>query len=307
MNRSRRSKSAPGVSRSAAAWFVALDQGELTRAQSREFENWLLADPRHKEALARCAHAVELGAHIDPAQYPAPAGMPSGIAAGRGRFGGRLAAWLRPLGQPAVAWSITAAALIFAFASWLHAPPAADTSDVTVASTVSDAPTEPAASTAVHLAFDNMPMGPVVLPGNLVVDALSFGVRRFLPAHADDVADRRAANELYDRMTLRLASVPGFYVLGAGSTDPYAALDVEPVTVATQLGVRAIVQGTVSAQSGEIHLDLRLIDASRNVSFLIRGQSQSMAGVDALLDDMLQDISDAITGPMRVSAAWNEN
>lgn len=322
MNRQRRSEpGADEVARSAAAWFVALDQGELTEAQNHAFEAWMLADPRHAAALTDCAEAIELGAHVDPAQWQAPVRAPVGIRAGQaGRaghaagqagqagFGGRLAAWLQPLGQPAVAWSVTAVALVFALVSWLQAPTHSDVlgSDAP-GSFDSDVSIERRESSTVEFPVDRLPMAPVVLQGNLVVDSLSFAVQRFQPAQVDDVADHRAANELYDRLTARLAAVPGFYVLGARSTDPYAGLDMEPGTVAAQLGVRTIVQATVSAESGAINLDLRLIDASRNVSYLMHGQSHSMAGIDALLDQMLQEIFEAMTSPMLISAVWNDN
>jgi TolB-like protein len=282
----------PSPERSAAEWFVALDADALSNREIDELAAWLAQDPEHAAAFARCAQAFALAAQLDgdglalESTPRRPARSP-------------LAPMLALLGRPAVAWSVTALVLAVAVAGWWRPVETLPNAPAVPAEAPSRAPVPMLAGRAP----ESWPVEPVVvLPGQVVVDALSVGVQRLRPAVATDDADRRTAAELYAYLVARLSSTPGYYVLGAGTLDPFNAVDVTPTAIASQVGVRAIVEGRVASDGESVTLELRLTDASRDAVLIDESFTYDAGELHGLLEEVVGRIMLTMAEPLVAAA-----
>jgi TolB-like protein len=139
----------------------------------------------------------------------------------------------------------------------------------------------------------------VVLPGRVFVDARSVAVMPFgveaasSPIHASPRV-RAVASDLYADVVQRLESISGIYVAQPISVMPYAGTDIGTEEIASQLGVRGIVQGRVAAAAGRVRVTLSLTDAASD-DVMWQGTIERPA--DAVADigvDMAADVAAAL-------------
>jgi TolB-like protein len=284
-----------------AGWFVELDRGSLDPARDRELVSWLERDPEHAAELARCEAAVQLTRELQ------------GDVELRWAFAeaARLAeapppflrvSWYR---RPALAWGVTAVAVVVAVAVSLgrwpvvdEAPPPASARNVVPAELVR----ELAAAKPVVLAPDT---------ANLVVDARSVAVLPFereLLAPGDDSASASAAATLYDTVMRDLAAIPGVYVLERAAVIPYAERGIAPDEMAMQLSVRGVVSAQVAAADGRVRVVLWIVDAAQGGPASEQVFERPTRDLGALNVDIVTHIAATLATPVggREPAAINE-
>jgi hypothetical protein len=289
---------------SAAQWFVRLDAGLADDSELAEFEAWLMSDPAHADAFARCAQAVQLAGSVsDTTIAPRPLLEVTPVTR-------VYQAMLRPLARPAVAWSITLAAVLVAVAGWWRTPDLTVSADVspTPAGLVTPVEQEQPREFRQRVATDYAIQPVMLSPGQVIVDALSIGVRPFQPSRPDEADDRRAAADLYASLMQRLSATSGVYALGVEYTAPFMNVDafaapMEIVDIAAQLGVRSIVDARVQASDGVLQLDIQLTDASGAATSLSMQFSGPSTEVDDFFNSFVDQMFTVLQQPQFASAA----
>lgn len=309
MDRSRHSDNSNAFTgRSASEWFVRLDAGLASDTELAEFEIWLMSDPAHADAFSQCMRAVRLAASMPEHEL---------TRRGTGQAGRSTSFWqalLWPLTRPQAAWSVTAVAVLVAAAGWWRTPELTESVNVPAAPGVPAAPAESEQyREPLQLAPSDYSIRPVILsPGQVVVDALSIGVRPFQPVRPGQAGDRQAAAELYAKLMQRLSAMPGVYALGIEHTVPFMNIDnyavaMDVTDIASQLGVRSMIDAQVQADGDGLQLAIHLTDASDTATRLALQFEGSNAEVDAFLDSFVDQSIAALLRPQFVVASWRDN
>lgn len=270
---------------SAADWYVDVDAEPADAAAAAELVGWLARDDRNEADYERCEAAVWLAARLenDPdlewafAEAESLARTPGAAPQRRPqparRAMARRAAWAAAAGIAAVA---VAFALSFGPAAPERATPAlasnvpvAASSDIAGPPGLLDAPA-PAGRSAISRALidDAAATAPVVLPGEVVVDASSVAVLPFVnltrnPADGSVAAyfDAGLAADLHSGIVDELGGIAGVQVVNRHAVMPYAGVDLPAGDVAAELGVRGIVRGGLRSEAGRVDVEIELVDA----------------------------------------------
>jgi TolB-like protein len=239
-------------------------------------ERWVRVDAGGDDALARCEAVLCIGKALaaDPDlrwAYDEAAR----IAAGPPRRP-RAARMRTALASPALAWSAAAVSSIVAIvalgiANSAGPGPAAPETTADSSTQQASAPF-PAAATdsapTIDARSDTRFASPVVvLPGRVFVDAgsvavLPFGVEVSASSQQPSPRAQAVASDLYADLVRRLESIPGIYVAQPVSVLPYADADLGAEQIASQLGVRGIIEGRVAAVADRMRITLSLTDAA---------------------------------------------
>jgi len=297
------------IGREAAERYVEVDAYPDDRERDARLTEWLARSPDHEAAFERCEAAVMLARELAErreldALRAAGHGSSAGIAGRMPRFGGlgrertptlRLpgaaALGRRPLaalGRPAVAWSVAAAAVLWAVVVSIERGAPVGPSDEAPRTEADSASVDgvadgPADAAPAYAADFEAPVrtliasNPVaVLPGDIVVDVHSVAVLPFDGAlvgsasSADDsdqrAAARRIARQLHDEVMKQLARIPGLYVVDGSSTAVYAGDALTPEQIAVMLSVRGVVAAGVELDGRIVRVNLRMTDAASAAS-----------------------------------------
>ena len=276
------------VGKTAAQWYVELDAGGFDARTDAELGEWLASNPEHEAELARCDAAVVFAGKLtDRAAVRRAFGEAARVASVSPRAA--RPAWYARAG---LAWAVAAACLAVAILAVVDR----------VRARLPEAPGAPPASAEASYAagIDLAAFQPIaILPGEVVVDARSVAVLPFA-GEIGPSGNARAAREIaaafYDDVLRELAAIPGVYVVGGDAVFPYTERDIAPVEIATQLGVRGIVEAVVGYEDGRIRVSLSLIDAARAAVTVHEAYERPLEEVEALQADVVAGVVDALGG-----------
>jgi TolB-like protein/class 3 adenylate cyclase len=163
-------------------------------------------------------------------------------------------------------------------------------------------PTEPAVTTA------GAPAASPALP-----DKPSIAVFPFANLSGDAAQDY-LADGLTENLIDALAQNPGLFVIARDATFIYRGKAVAPRTVAKDLGVRYVLEGSVQKSGDRIRVTAQLIDAATDNHLLSQKYDRNLSDLFALEDDLTLQIAGALdahfTGtvwaasPLGARATW---
>ena len=239
--------------RTGASWFVnVIDQPADTVAEER-LATWLDEKGERQDELARCETSIYLASQLasdDELRWAFAEA--AAIAHAPPRHRALRSHWLH---KPAVAWTVAGVSALVAVLSMLQNMPAPAEGDGLTARSGAAVPLVPLAS-----------IDPVVeLPGHILVDAHSLAVLPFTSSGGERVgraAHERLAKSMHAGLIGQLSTIPGFYVIGHESVQPYGGSDLRLAEIAAHLGVRGIVQADITPVSDRVRVSLRLTDAA---------------------------------------------
>ena len=286
----------------AAQWFVDVTDNPVDELTESRFATWLDSNPANVDEFLRCEAAMQIARRLTSHEDTQWAFMETKLSmnsgANRDTDRGRLLAapWKRRWFQnPAYAWTVAAVfAALAAFPFAGRQAPGPPTDDVAV----------PAPRlTGLELTFAaSEPV--VLLPGQVIVDAHSVAVLPFT-GDADGGADKRLAAELHGDVVMRLAAIPGVYVIDRESVAAYEESKILPRDIAAQLGVRSVVEGSVASADGRVRVVLRFTDAASE-RLLQDAHERSVNELDRIETDIVTNIAVALAGSSRPQHAASD-
>jgi TolB-like protein len=292
----------------AVAAYVAQDAaGDSDSAESRRGP--ADADPAQARALAtfaRCDAAIALAPKLvaspDLAFAFAEARQLARSLPGRRAGSDPAPARARWYERPTLAWSVaacaTGAAIIVAIMQIASTPVGQAVAPPPIATTVlRPAPRVYPADVENRLAK----VEPVVLIANGVpVDGRSLAVLPFASETAagdgDTAGTDATADALYARLMQQLGAVPGLIVIDPGAASAFANSELSPEQIALFLGVRAVVEGQVTASGDTIRLGLRFTDAAGDGVAVYRSFAGPAEPAGAIERDITTSLLDAMSG-----------
>lgn len=276
--------------RTAASWFVeVLDQPADPAAEER-FVAWLDSDAGHQDELARCEASVHLARELaSEGELRWAFAEAAELAHPRTRH--RLPAWGRRwFRNPAIAWTVAAlstAAAVLPLVDDAYAP--AESPAVAI-DPVPALPPLPLAST-----------DPVVeLPGHIIVDAHSVAVLPFTSSGGDrspNAKTERLTTSMHDGLVDTLSTIPGLYVIGRESVQPYDGSGMQLEEIAAQLGVRGIVQANITPAGDRVRIVLRLTDAATDELLFQSVYERPLERLNTMDAEMAHTIALALARP----------
>ena len=102
--------------------------------------------------------------------------------------------------------------------------------------------------------------------------------------------ERFLLDTLTEDLTARLAQVPGFFVIGSGTTLGFAGQTVDPVDVGRQLRVRYVVDGSFRRVGDRIRVNAQLTDATTGTQLYSERIESSASDVSVLEDDLVDGL-----------------
>jgi TolB-like protein len=274
---------------SAADWYVQLDGGLDGDIDDLKLAEWMAADRESAAAFVRSEASAFLTAKLrEQGRLSWAFEEAAAIAGASTEAPSRpvTASWAH---RPALAWSIAALSLAFALATLVTRSPTEPAAPIVVAN---DRPVEASADEAL---FES----PVyVLPGNVFVDPRSVAVLPFTNQDASEVDDgldtHALANQIYADVLRSLESIPGMYVVGSAAVAPYANGAVSALDIATQLGVRSIVDGRIETDAGRLQVFISVIDVASNAQLIDNTFERPISELGLIDIDIASDIAFAL-------------
>ncbi len=263
---------------SAAEWFVALNAETMDQATNDAFIAWLNNSPENQADYERCEAAAimveKLKSDPDLAwAFEESAQLAAGSAPQLQRRS--LTRWFnrRKLEFGMAGLTIVGVAVVLVQYG---------------GDEITEAPTLSTGQMADTLAPEDAFADPiVVLPGAVVVPSNSVAVLPFQDLGSDPNSVNTTKN-LHVEILSQLAAMPNLYVPVQASVMPYAAGGYSITEVASQLGVRGIVEGSVRQAGDQVRVTVQLIDASTG--------EHLFAGVyDRLVTDLSEIRADVVT------------
>jgi adenylate cyclase len=126
-----------------------------------------------------------------------------------------------------------------------------------------------------------------------VPDTLSIAVLPF-DNLSDETAQAYLATGFTDDLTTELARVPGLFVVSRNAARVYADTDQPPAAVASALGVRYLLDGSVRRSGDEVRVNAQLIDASTSGELWADRFDGRFTEVFALQDRVVTEIVTAL-------------
>lgn len=133
---------------------------------------------------------------------------------------------------------------------------------------------------------------PRVIPPPPSIERPTIAVLPFQAA-SGDVEYQFLIQALVIGISGRLAHIPGFFVISAGTTMSYAGTDQNPVKIGRELGLRYVVDGNIQGYSNKIRIHARLTD-------VMSGKQLWSQRLDAS-GEVLPDVEDEIVHSMLAS------
>jgi TolB-like protein/DNA-binding SARP family transcriptional activator/Tfp pilus assembly protein PilF len=106
-------------------------------------------------------------------------------------------------------------------------------------------------------------------------------------------ADRQVplADGLTEEATNALARMPGFFVAARHSAMAYAGVRADVRSIATELGVRYVIEGSIERHNGRVRVNTRLIDGSTGLHLWADSQDRTGRDILQVRDEVVQTIS----------------
>ena len=146
---------------------------------------------------------------------------------------------------------------------------------------------------------DAAPSG--VMPPPPPVERPTIAVLPF-QSSSDDVEYQFLIQSLVIEISGRLAHIPGFFVVCAGTTMSYAGTNQNPVTIGRELGLRYVVDGTIQGSSNRIRIHARLTDVMSGKQLW----SQRLDASGGTLPDIEDEIVHSILASIEPALARSE-
>ncbi|WP_371744751.1 tetratricopeptide repeat protein [Nordella sp. HKS 07] len=113
-----------------------------------------------------------------------------------------------------------------------------------------------------------------------------------------DVEQEYFADGLADDLITDLSKIPGFLVIARNSTFAYKGRAVDIRSVAKDLGVRYVIEGSVRRSATRLRINAQLIDAANNSHLWADRFDRDLADVFLLQDEIVGKIVNALTGAL---------
>jgi adenylate cyclase len=137
------------------------------------------------------------------------------------------------------------------------------------------------------------PAAPLTLP-----DRPSIAVLPFANLSGDPAQDY-LADGLTDNLVDALAQNPGLFVIARNATQVYRGTAAAPRTVAKDLGVRYVLEGSVQKSDDRIRVTAQLIDTVNDNHLMSQKYDRNLTNLFALEDDLSLQIAGALDVQLR--------
>ncbi|WP_431271149.1 BTAD domain-containing putative transcriptional regulator [Dankookia sp. P2] len=162
-----------------------------------------------------------------------------------------------------------------------------------------------------------MPATPDAQPLPVVEDRPSVAVLPFAALSHDLLAGSTLADGMTEEVTNALARMPGFFVTARQSALAYRGVALDARRIASDLGVRYLVEGSVEQDGRRMRADLRLIEGRTGLHLWADSEDGPLGEVMAVRDAvvhrlasrlqprlMMEEIARAVRRPPRDMDAW---
>jgi TolB-like protein/DNA-binding winged helix-turn-helix (wHTH) protein/Tfp pilus assembly protein PilF len=130
-------------------------------------------------------------------------------------------------------------------------------------------------------------VGPAPVPGK------SVAVLPFVNMSADE-ANAYFVDGLRDEILTRLASIGDMKVISRSSADLYASQPANLRSIAGELGVATVLEGSVQRQGDGVHITLQLIDATTDAHLWAESYDRNVADVFAIEREVAEQVAAAL-------------
>jgi adenylate cyclase len=137
------------------------------------------------------------------------------------------------------------------------------------------------------------PLGPTFKPDLPLPDKPSMAVLPFTNMSANPEQDY-FADGMTDNLITDLSQISGLFVIARNSTFAYKGKTVNPQLVASELGVRYVLEGSIQRSGDAVRINAQLIDATTNGHVWADRYDGSMADIFALQDKVTHSIATAL-------------
>jgi TolB-like protein/class 3 adenylate cyclase/Tfp pilus assembly protein PilF len=120
---------------------------------------------------------------------------------------------------------------------------------------------------------------------------------------SSDAEQEYFADGLAEDLITDLSKVPGLLVIARNSTFAYKGKPVDIRSVANDLGVRYVVEGSVRRSAARVRINAQLIDATDNTHLWADRFDRDLTDIFVLQDEVVGKIVSALSGVMRSTLA----
>jgi serine/threonine-protein kinase len=118
---------------------------------------------------------------------------------------------------------------------------------------------------------------------------------------SDDKANAYFASGMQDMILTKLAAIAGLKVISRTSTEKYASHPDDLKTIARQLGVATILEGSVQKSGNQVLINVQLIDANSDEHLWADAYPRTLENIFGVEGEVAQKIADALK--MRLTPA----
>ncbi len=111
---------------------------------------------------------------------------------------------------------------------------------------------------------------------------------------SDDKSNAYFAEGIQDEILTKLSGIADLKVISRTSTEKYKSKPEDLKTVAQQLGVATVLEGTVQRAEGKVRVNVQLIDARADANLWARTYDRDIKDVFAVESEVSQEIADAL-------------
>jgi TolB-like protein/Flp pilus assembly protein TadD len=111
---------------------------------------------------------------------------------------------------------------------------------------------------------------------------------------SEDKSNAYFATGMQDEILTRLAGIHDLKVISRTSTEQYASRPPNLKTVAEQLGVATVLEGSVQKAEGKVRINLQLIDARSDTHLWAQNYDRDLKDVFAVQSDVAEKVADAL-------------
>ena len=120
---------------------------------------------------------------------------------------------------------------------------------------------------------------------------------------SDDKSNAYFADGIQDQILTKLASVADLKVISRISTAKYKSKPENLKTVAQELGVATVLEGTVQRAGDRVRVNVQLIDARTDTHLWAKNYDRELKDVFAVQSEVAQQIADALRAKLSPSEA----
>jgi TolB-like protein/Tfp pilus assembly protein PilF/class 3 adenylate cyclase len=120
---------------------------------------------------------------------------------------------------------------------------------------------------------------------------------------SDDKANAYFADGIQDDILTKLASIADLKVISRTSTSKYKSRPEDLKTVAQQLGVATVMEGTVQRAGEKVRINVQLIDARADAHLWAKSYDRDLKDVFAVESEVSQEVADALRAKLSLSEA----